>query len=88
MKKDLTTSSIDRQNILNNPYALSEIEKATGIQGIPFEGKTVVLKDQAASFFEVSSRTIEKGPEIKNAQLGGHFDVPEVYFGNIGPLNR
>jgi hypothetical protein len=28
------------------PYALAEIEKAAGIRGIPFEGKTVVLKEQ------------------------------------------
>lgn len=59
MSKDLTNSSIDRQNILNNPYAVAEIEKAAGIQGIPFEGKTVVLKEQVADFFEVTLRTIE-----------------------------
>ncbi|MBT4639622.1 MAG: DNA-binding protein [Deltaproteobacteria bacterium] len=59
MSKDLTTSSIDRQNILNNPYALQEIEKATEIHGILFEGKTVVLKEQVASFFEVTLRTVE-----------------------------
>lgn len=59
MSKDLTNSSIDRQNILNNPYAVAEIEKAAGIQGIPFEGKTVLLKEQVASFFEVTLRTIE-----------------------------
>ena len=59
MNKDLTNSSVDRQNILNNPYALAEIEKAAGIQGIPFEGKTVVLKEQVAAFFEVTVRTIE-----------------------------
>ncbi len=33
MSKDLTNSAIDRQNILNNPYALAEIEKAAGIKG-------------------------------------------------------
>lgn len=44
MRKDLTTSATDRQNVLNNPYALAEIEKAAGIQGIRFEGKSVVLK--------------------------------------------
>jgi len=44
-KKDLTVSQIDRQNILNNPYALQEIEKATRITGIPFEGKIVLLKE-------------------------------------------
>ncbi len=59
MAKDLTNSAIDRQNILNNPYALAEIEKAAGIQGIPFEGKTVVLKEQVARFFEVTPRTID-----------------------------
>ena len=59
MSKDLTNSAIDRQNILNNPYALAEIEKAAGIRGIPFEGKTVVLKEQVATFFEVTSRTVD-----------------------------
>ena len=59
MNKDLTNSSVDRQNILNNPYALAEIEKAAGIQGIPFEGKTVLLKEQVAAFFEVTPRTID-----------------------------
>jgi hypothetical protein len=58
-KKDLTVSQLDRQNILNNPYALQEIEKATHITGIPFEGKTVVLKEQVSAFFEVTLRTIE-----------------------------
>jgi len=57
--KDLTVSEVDRQNILNNSYALQEIEKATRIKGIPFEGKTVVLKEQVADFFEVTIRTIE-----------------------------
>ena len=59
MSKDLTNSAIDRQNILNNPYALVEIEKAAGIQGIPFEDKTVLLKEQVAAFFEVTPRTID-----------------------------
>ena len=58
MSKDLTNSSIDRQNILNNPCALAEIEKAAGIQRIPFEGKTVLLKEQVAAFFEVTTPTI------------------------------
>ncbi len=59
MRKDLTTSTIDRQNILNNAYALREIEKATEISGIPFEGERVVLKELVAAFFEVTVRTVE-----------------------------
>ena len=69
MSKDLTTSAIDRQNILNNPYALAEIEKAAGIRGIPFEGKTVVLKEQVASFFEVTLRTVENYLEHNAEEL-------------------
>ncbi|MEY4704017.1 MAG: hypothetical protein RL042_213 [Nitrospirota bacterium] len=69
MSKDLTNSAVDRQNILNNPYALVEIEKAAGIRGIPFEGKTVVLKEQVAAFFEVTLRTIENYLEQHAAEL-------------------
>lgn len=60
MSKELTTSSIDRQNILNNPYALEEIQKASGIKGIVFEGEIKFLKDQLATFFEVDPRTIDR----------------------------
>lgn len=39
MKKDLTTSKIDRQNILNNELAVNEIQTQTGIQGIVYDGR-------------------------------------------------
>jgi len=68
-KKDLTVSQVDRQNILNNPYALQEIEKATSIKGIPFEGKTVVLKEQVAAFFDVTPRTIDNYIERHGEEL-------------------
>ncbi len=69
MNKDLTTSDIDRQNILNNPYAIAEIEKAAGIQSIPFEGKSVILKDQVAAFFDVSTRTVDNYLEKFGTEL-------------------
>jgi hypothetical protein len=69
MSKDLTNSSIHRQNILNNPYALQEIEKATNIQGITFEGRTVLLREQVAAFFEVDIRTINNYLEKYDAEL-------------------
>ena len=69
MNKDLTNSPLERQNILNNPYALAEIEKAAGIRGIPFEGKTVVLKEQVAAFFEVTTRTVDNYLEKFNEEL-------------------
>lgn len=69
MAKDLTASPVDRQNILNNQYALSEIEKATQIQGIPFEGRTVVIKEQIADFFEVTTRTVDNYLERFDEEL-------------------
>lgn len=69
MSKDLTNSKLDRQNILNNPYALAEIEKAAGIRGIPFEGKTVIIKSQVAEFFEVTPRTVDNYLERHSEEL-------------------
>lgn len=36
--KDLTNSTIDRQNILNNRFALEKIQEYIGIPGMLFEG--------------------------------------------------
>jgi hypothetical protein len=59
LQKDLTNSTIDRQNILNNQYAVNEIQKAVNLQGIIFQGKLVFLIDHVANFFEVTARTIK-----------------------------
>ena len=59
MSKDLTNSDIARQNILNNQYALQEIQKSVGISGIMFENEFKFTKKQLADFFEVSERTVE-----------------------------
>ncbi len=60
MAKDLTSSQVDRQNILNNDLALSEIQKRSNYKGIVFENKIVFTKDMVAKFFEVDIRTIER----------------------------
>lgn len=38
---------------------MAEIEKAASVKGIEFEGKRVLLKEQAALFFGITERTIE-----------------------------
>ncbi len=60
MAKDLTTSQIDRQNILNNQFALEEIRSTSNIKGIMFEEKMYFTKNMVAAFFEVDIRTIER----------------------------
>lgn len=69
MKKDLTESHLERQNILNNSYAVSEIEKATNITTIHFEGQKVLLKEQVAQFFEIDVRTVERYLEKYDEEL-------------------
>ena len=80
MSRDLTNSSIERQNVLNNPYAVAEIQKAARIQGIVFEDRVVVLKDQIADFFEVTPRTIDN--YLKNFEAELRQNGYEVLRGN------
>jgi hypothetical protein len=58
MNANLTQSEIARQNVLNNRYAVAEIQKAIGLRGILFEGDYYVTKSQMAKFLEVSERAI------------------------------
>ena len=60
MAKDLTTSPLDRQNILNNSLAVDEIKKQTGFKGIIFEERLCFSKSMVAAYFEVDIRTIER----------------------------
>jgi len=59
MNKNLTNSGITRQNILNNKFALQEIQKAVGVTGVLYEQEYRFTKKQVADFFEVSERTID-----------------------------
>lgn len=67
--KDLTNSTVARQNILNNTYAIEEIQNAVGIEGIVFENQFRFLKSQIAAFFEIDERTVERYLEINEKEL-------------------
>jgi hypothetical protein len=58
--KDLTNSNIDRQNILNNRYALSQIQEYVGLPGMLFENEYRFTKEMVARFFEIDDRTIQR----------------------------
>ncbi|WP_404416567.1 hypothetical protein [Marinospirillum sp.] len=60
MPKDLTESSHDRQNILNNRYALQQAEQHLALGGVVFDGETVFTKAQVVALYDVSESTIEK----------------------------
>ena len=56
MPKDLTTSAIDRQNILNNPFALQAIQENLDVKFLNYERTLYVTKQQVA--YHVDIRTI------------------------------
>jgi hypothetical protein len=71
MSKDLTASTHDRQNILNNRYALQKAEDHLNLGGVLFQGEQVFTKQQITTLFEISESTIEKylvshAEELKN----------------------
>ncbi|MDL1978962.1 MAG: DNA-binding protein [Deltaproteobacteria bacterium] len=70
MSKKLTNSTIERQNVLNNPFAVTEIQKAIHIRSVMFEGAVRLVKEQIAAFFEVDVRTIERYLEKYGDELG------------------
>ena len=70
MTKDLTTSQHERQNILNNRYALQQAESYLELGGRAYQGETVFTKQQVSEIFDVSVATIERylsthGDELK-----------------------
>src|SRR5258706_14766154 len=60
MLKDLTNSSVERQNVLNNKYAIEEIEKFIGIKGLFFEGQFKYTSKQLVDFFQISNSTLTR----------------------------
>ncbi|MFT6909088.1 MAG: hypothetical protein ACJAS1_005796 [Oleiphilaceae bacterium] len=60
MNKDLTASPVARQNVLNNPYALAQLETHLGLGGLPYQGETLFTKAQAAELLAVDERTVDR----------------------------
>ena len=68
---DLTTSQLDRQNILNNSIAIKEIEHELSnyIGGTIWKNQIWFTKEYLANFFQVDIRTIERIIESHNKEL-------------------
>lgn len=93
MTKDLTTSNYDRQNILNNRYAIEQAESYLALGGVQFQGESVFTKQQIIELFDISEATIERylsgnGDELKAngyTLLRGKRlkEFKEMYFGTL-----
>ena len=57
---DLTISNIERQNVLNNHYAIEHIKDSLGIVGMEFEGQYRFTKKMVADYYEVDVSTIDR----------------------------
>lgn len=60
MVNDLTNSQRDRQNILNNRYALEKVEEHLALGGLVYDDTVVFTKQQLVALFEISESTIAK----------------------------
>lgn len=58
--KNLTSSSIQRQNILNNRLAIEKIQASLNVSGIFFEGEYWLTKKMVADFYEVDLSSIDR----------------------------
>ena len=57
---DLTISNIERQNVLNNRYAVDVLQEHLGFTGMLFEGEYRFTKKMVADFYEVDLSTIDR----------------------------
>lgn len=75
MTRDLTTSAIERQNILNNNMAILRIKEVLDIETFQYEGKYYLTKQMVAEFYEVDIRTIDNylASNEKELKHNGYF---------------
>ena len=69
MTVNLTDSAIDRQNILNNPEFLENIQKFLGITGMFYDNEYRFTTAQVADFYEVNIKTIRRYIESSEKEL-------------------
>ena len=67
--KDLTVSTIERQNVLNNRFAVGEIQRRLEIPAMLFEGEYWLTKKMVAEFYGVDISTIDRYLASHNDEL-------------------
>ena len=91
---DLTVSSIERQNVLNNNYALQAIQENLNVNGLSFHNQMLFTTKMVAEFYGVDERTIkryvhEHGEELR---ANGYFlstgnSLKELKLHFVGDIN-
>jgi hypothetical protein len=75
MEKDLVVSNIERQNVLNNSFAIKAIQETLNLPAILFEGQYCFTKQMVADFYEVDEKTIKRYLKSHEQELkaNGYF---------------
>lgn len=91
---DLTISNIERQNVLNNNYALQAIQESLDVNGLLFHDQLLFTTKMVADFYDVDERTIkrylqEHGDELR---ANGYFlsqgnSLKELKLHFVGDIN-
>lgn len=69
MTKDLTTSNVSRQNILNNEYTLERMKLHLDLRGLNWHDEDVFTKAQVAQTLDIDEQTIENYIKKNNKEL-------------------
>ncbi len=69
MMDELIKSPVKRKNVLNNDYALFEIQNQINIDLISYDDMFLLTKEMVARYFEVDVRTIERYIEENKEEL-------------------
>lgn len=70
--KDLTISNIERQNVLNNRFAIGKVRECLNIEGILLDGEYRFTKKMVADFYEVEERTVERYLKMHAEELSAN----------------
>lgn len=74
MTKDLTTSAVARNNVLNNRYALSKLEEHLALGGLRIDGEVVFFKSHVVELLDIDERTIDHYLASHEAELKQNGD--------------
>ena len=59
-KETLTESSIARQNILNNPFAIKKMAEYLALGGYIYKGESIFTRSDVEKIFNIDQRTVER----------------------------
>ena len=90
----MTVSNIERQNVLNNNYALQSIQNNLGVDGLHFHDQILFTTKMVADFYGVDERTIKRYVQEYGDELraNGYFlrtgnELKELKLHFVGDIN-